>query len=104
MSEKKSSRREMLERTVVLTVAAGLPLGLLACGGGELRCNDESSLSTADRDARRASGYTERASDATRACTGCNFYTATPNACGSCVVVRGPIHPAGSCNLFVARA
>ncbi len=106
MSEKGLSRRELIKRGVVLSVVASAPAALFTgCGSGELRCNDESALSTAERDARHGAGYAERAADRARACSGCNFYQAAgANACGSCTVVRGPIHPEGSCNLFVARA
>lgn len=101
------SRREMIRRTVALTVLAATPAALLsACGGPEeLSCRDESALSNADRDGRRNAIYIDRATDASRACSGCNFYqAAAANTCGGCTVVRGPINPAGSCNLFVARA
>lgn len=102
----KIGRREMVRRTVLLTVVASAPAAWLsACGGGELACDDESALSAAERDARRNAGYAEHAADPARACAGCTFFQAGgANACGACTVVRGPIHPAGSCNLFAPRA
>jgi hypothetical protein len=105
MSETKSTRRTLLTRAVFFGAAASAPMTLLsACGGGELSCNDGSELSTAERDARRNAAYAERATDPARACSGCMFFQAAgAEACGSCSVVRGPIHPRGSCNLFAPR-
>lgn len=106
MSENRIGRRAMMKRTVHLAVIAGAAPALLsACGGGELTCTDESSLSEADRTARRGAQYVDRSTDPSRACERCNFYqAAAPGQCGGCTVVRGPIHPQGTCQLFAARA
>ncbi len=100
-----ATRRQLLRGVITLPVLAVIPSALGACGGGGPRCTDESSLSTADRDARRGARYEDRATDATRACSGCSFFTsAGAEACGSCSVVRGPINPGGTCTLFAARS
>jgi hypothetical protein len=100
----RATRRQLLRSVIALPVIAALPTALSACGGGVPRCTDESSLSSADRDARRGARYEERASDPARACSGCTFFTsAGAEACGSCSVVRGPINPGGTCTLFAAR-
>lgn len=105
MSENRIGRREMLKRTVHLTVLAGAAPALLsACGGGELTCTDESALSAADRTARHGAQYADRAPDASRACAQCSFFQAgAAEQCGTCAVVRGPIHPQGTCQLWAAR-
>lgn len=105
MRDERLTRRELVRRTVFLSVVASVPAGLLsACGGGELECTDESALSSSERDARRAARYEDRSRDADRTCSQCSLYqAASAETCGSCTVVRGPINPHGSCSLFVAR-
>lgn len=105
MSER-MGRRGMLRRTVHLTVlASAAPMLLSACGGGELECSDVSSLSAGDRTARAGAQYVDRATDASRRCDGCSFYQAgAAGQCGACTVVRGPINPSGSCQLWAARS
>lgn len=105
MGENRIGRREMLKRTVHLSVLAGAAPALLsACGGGELTCDDDSALSAADRTARQGAHYVDRAPDPSRACERCNFYQAgAANQCATCTVVRGPIHPQGTCQLWAAR-
>lgn len=97
------SRRDALR----LTVLGSVGLGLAACSGGGasgLDCSDVSALPASDASFRSGQGYMERSTRSGRNCEGCNFYTAAgANACGSCTVLRGPINPAGYCNLWVAR-
>lgn len=107
MSENRIGRRAMVKRTLHLAVLAGAaPTVLAACGGGgELACTDDSQLSEADRTARRGSQYADRTTDPSRACERCTFYqAAAANQCGTCTVVRGPINPQGTCQLFAPRA
>jgi hypothetical protein len=94
------SRRDALKLIV-------LGSALAACGGAgerELTCDDTHDLSSTDADFRRAQAYAERSTRPDRSCSGCSFFSAgASGACGSCSVVRGPINPAGYCNLWSAR-
>jgi len=48
--------------------------------------------------------YVDEAPAAAGRCADCRFWLGTsPDACGSCHLVRGPIHPAGTCNIFRAK-
>lgn len=106
MSETKMGRRDAARRALfVLGAAALAPSALSACGGGELTCTDTSALSSADMQTRSTQMYSDHSRDPAKKCNQCRFFTAgqAANTCGSCQVLRGPIHPDGSCNLFSAR-
>lgn len=98
--------REMLTRTMHLTVlASAAPALLAACGGGELTCTDASGLAEPDRQARLATQYVDRAPDLARSCGRCSFFQAGhASQCATCTIVRGPIHPEGTCQLWAAQA
>ena len=103
-NEPRIARRAMVKRVLSLTVLAAVaPATLAACGGGELACDDVSGLSPADRSARDAAQYRDRSADPSRRCAQCTFFQAAGDQCGSCTVVRGPIHPEGTCQLFAPR-
>lgn len=106
MQKDRMGRREMLTRTVQLTVlGSAAPALLAACGGGELTCTDASGLPEPDRQARLAAQYVDRAPDPTRSCERCSFFQAGPaSQCATCTIVRGPIHPEGTCQLWAAAS
>jgi len=102
----KITRREMLGRSLLLGAVAtvGTNLFLSGCGSSELNCSSTAGLSPEDTATRTNNNYVDRAGDASKKCSGCNFYqAAAPNTCGGCTVVKGPINPAGGCNLWVAK-
>ncbi len=96
------SRRRALR--VLVVSGSALAIG---CGAAEppaLRCDDVTGLSPSDADFRRGQGYVERSTRPGRTCDSCNFYQAgAASACGECTLIRGPINPAGYCNLWVQR-
>lgn len=106
MSER-ISRRVFLARGVAFGAVAGAVL-TVGCGGGEeaLSCTDVSGLSAAEQAARSGLGYVDASPHgAQKNCLNCNFYQAgAANACGSCTLVKGPIHPNGYCNSWAAKA
>jgi hypothetical protein len=109
MSEEKIGRRDAAKRMLmVLGAAAVAPAALAACGGeeaGGLTCTDTTGLSPAEITTRQTQQYTDVSPHADKDCANCNFYTAgQPNQCGTCQVIRGPIHPDGYCNLWAAKA
>lgn len=110
-------RREFFRRAGAAALAGvGLALGLAACGGGEKEkpapprsaaapppgadpCRDLSGLTPDERATRTTFQYKAVADDPAKVCTNCNFWHA-PQAgspCGTCTLVKGPIHPAGGC-------
>lgn len=105
------SRRRFLQRTLSIG-AAGLVGGVLAaCGkkeGGDPSdpCGDDSEMSAAEKGVRKSSVYKTKSPHAAKKCDNCTHWIA-PEAkapCGGCKVVKGPIAPAGYCNLWVKKA
>jgi hypothetical protein len=89
---------------------AGLALGLAACSKAPRPdapvCTDLEGLAPADRELRLATvAYTDRSPTPARRCDRCQLYrpAASPEACGGCTLVRGPISPAGTCKSFAAN-
>ena len=107
----KIGRREAARRALtVLGAAAIAPSALMACGGeegeGGLTCTDTSGLTPAQVSVRTTQAYVDSTPNEGQDCAGCRFYQAanSADACGTCQVVQGPIHPNGYCNLFAANA
>lgn len=85
--------------------ASGLAMLGVGCGGEEaLTCNDTSGLSAAEQSTRSGAEYVDTSPHGvSKQCLNCNFkQNLTANACGTCTVVPGPIHPNGYCTLWVA--
>lgn len=108
MSDGKMGRREAAKRALmVLGAAAVAPSVLAACGeegGGGLTCTDTSSLTPQELTTRQSQAYTDSSPHADKHCNNCRFFTAgQANQCGTCTVIRGPIHPDGHCSLWAAQ-
>jgi len=95
----KCSRRDLL-RSVSAVLLAG-------CAGGDRRARVTCPAATLDEygtQTRASVHYVDTAPAGAGHCLDCKFWLgAQPNACGRCHLVRGPIHPAGSCNIFRAK-
>ena len=102
MHESKLSRRGVLK--VSLTVLAVLPVVSLVGCGGEPAAVTCGGASAEQQTARTALQYVVPGPDATRHCVGCQLFTGTAAACGTCQVLQGEISPQGSCASFVQRA
>src|SRR4051812_25149271 len=102
MPGSKLSRRGVLQ---VLGAFPALSLGWGACGGsGEPdSCNDLSGLGEPEKMSRSALQYVDRSLQADKHCRDCNLFRPPPEVsqCGSCQVVKGPIHPNGYCTAWV---
>jgi hypothetical protein len=80
-------------------------LVVLGCRKPEYTCDDTTGLAETDVATRQRVGYVDRSPDPARACDACEQWQAGPRgACGTCQLVRGPIHPLGTCHLFSPRA
>lgn len=111
MSDAKIGRRDAAKRALtVLGAAVIAPSALIGCGGeeeggGALTCTDTSGLEAAQIATREAQSYTDSSTNADQNCANCNFYQAgQADACGTCQVIQGPIHPDGYCGLWAATA
>lgn len=92
-------------------------LGALAALGGAAcskasaaaSCTDTAGLGADDAQARVAMEYVDRAASPAKACSSCQQWLPTgpagaPAGCGGCRVLKGPIHPSGTCKLFALRS
>jgi dienelactone hydrolase len=98
------SRRSLLGHCVgALAVVAGVP----ACrkANASFTCADTRALSADELQARVALAYVDAAADPWRPCVQCAQYVQAPSdgSCGTCKLLKGPIHPNGSCKAFAAR-
>lgn len=105
----KINRRQFLERAALLGAGLGAGALMIGCqsggGGGGLTCTDTSGLAEADIQLRNTSAYTDSSPEAGKHCSNCSLYTAgAEGECGSCTVLKGPVHPDGYCNLWAAQA
>lgn len=94
----------LTRRGLVLWVAASG----VACSkaiAAPVRC-DDAALSDDDRALRATMGYAERAPDPARGCEHCVQWTppSGSDGCGGCKLLKGRIHPAGTCKAFSPRA
>ena len=94
------SRRVLVVRATQITLLAPF----VGCKRAPVVCT-EGSLGPEDLAARKATGYVDKAPDAARSCAGCRQYVAaaSSDACGTCRLLKGAIHPEGTCKLFAAR-
>lgn len=90
------TRRELL---------AMLPAALVACRRADAlpaTCADEGSLAQADVATRATLGYTDASPFEDKSCAGCHHFVLADQsgACGTCSLLKGPIHPRGYCKAF----
>ncbi len=105
MDDRRINRRDAAKRFFLASASLAAPAWVLACGKGELACNDTSGLKPDEVTARNSLGYKEKAADPAKACSKCSQYEAKGEGqCGGCKVMKGPIHPDGSCNAFAPKA
>ena len=93
--------------------------GLSACGGGgssqpersgesldpSLVCDDTRSLWPAELATRKTNEYVDRSPRPDQFCLVCQNFRSSPDPrrCGTCVTVKGPIHPGGWCKSWTAK-
>lgn len=68
-------------------------------------CNDLSQVGPDARATRTAFKYQPYAKDPTKLCVTCNFWIQDPRGglCGTCTIVKGPIHPKASCTSWAEK-
>ena len=104
----KLNRREFLERAAVLGAGIGLGAFVIGCNSGgsaSFTCTDTTGLSEDEIAMRTTQAYVDTSTDAAKNCANCIHYSAAAEgACGTCAVLKGGVHPAGNCNLWMAQA
>ena len=104
-----TGRREfprVSRRTFVATLSSLSAIGVVACSKAKASafvCTDVSALSDEDRAARLRLAYADKAPNPEKDCSHCVQFLEAPEGCGACKLVRGPIHPNGTCKSFAAK-
>jgi len=87
----------------------GLPaLFVIGCKSADAlpaTCNDATGLTPEEAGARATMGYVDASPHDGKSCAACTQYLAAnaSGACGTCKLLKGPIHPRGWCKAFAAR-
>lgn len=107
MDEKLISRRDLLQKSAAVAGALAVFGGAAACSKqpAALVCTDTTGLAPADVTVRTTLGYTDVSMEPGKMCSNCQQFVpnATPNTCGSCKILKGPINPKGHCKSWVAK-
>ncbi len=92
-------------RRLLMFGAGAATLLAAACKKGEpSSCNDTSGLSADELNVRTTLAYVDRSTLANQMCELCQQYVpGSPGECGSCKVLKGPVHPKGYCKAFAAK-
>lgn len=94
------NRREILKLFAVLVATP-------ACTkkSATFTCTDTSGLSFEETNVRNTLSYADRSPDPQRTCVRCTQWVAPKEdgKCGGCKIMKGPIHPDGTCKSFAPR-
>ena len=86
----------MMQRRSLLLLALAS-----ACKRASFTCSDTSGLSADEIRTRATVGYTDLSSDPSRTCGHCQqFIESKSGGCGTCKLLKGPVHPDGTCKTF----
>ncbi len=71
----------------------------------QFRCMNVEGLTDSEIASRTTFQYTDMSTEAGKNCANCTLYRApeTGAGCGTCITVKGPIHPKGYCTIWAAR-
>ncbi|SHK95940.1 high-potential iron-sulfur protein [Rhodothermus profundi] len=129
MDDKRVTRRDFLLRVGALGLAGlGASSLLSACGGGQQQqqtapqpeaasvdtaaaasadfsCTDVSGLTAEEIQMRESLQYTDHSPYPDKTCSNCQLFipAESPNQCGACQLIKGPIHPDGYCTSWVQK-
>jgi hypothetical protein len=100
-SDPACSRRRLL-------VIAPAALAALAVGCAKKEpesCDSTMGLTQEEIKTRKSLGYADRSKDPAKHCIECEQYLPPPekDECGTCKVMKGPVHTQGSCNVFTPK-
>jgi hypothetical protein len=102
---KKAALPVLSRRAFVATLSTFSGVAALGCKkkAPEFACTDVSALTEIDRTARAALAYVDHAPQPDKECLRCVQYVEAEQGCGGCKIMRGPIHPLGTCKSFAAK-
>jgi hypothetical protein len=95
-------------RLLVLSGGALLAAGCSRSKAAPAACDDAPSLASLkddERATRATMAYADHAPAPERTCEHCNQWVAASerSSCGTCKLLKGPIHPDGTCKAFTAK-
>ncbi len=95
------SRRLLLRRALQLALGVASAPHLLQAAAAAESCVDPASESL-----RTSLHYASVSTVPKQSCSGCGFFTgdSTRPACGSCVMMSGPVDATGRCDSWSARS
>lgn len=101
------SRREVLRQTAAFGVMGAFG-ATAACGKEKhatISCNDTTGLTAGEVQLRTVLAYADISPEAGKACARCIQFLPgpTPDACGGCKILKGPVNPKGSCRSFIVK-
>ena len=102
---KKAALPVLSRRAFVATLSTFSGVAALGCKKKtpEFACTDVTGIAEADRAVRTALVYADRSPSPDKECVRCVQYLEADEGCGSCKIMRGPIHPRGTCKSFAAK-
>ena len=98
------SRRALLQSVAASLLSLGGLGSLGGCGKREFACTGVVGISLDDVKTRQTLAYVDRSTDPEKTCEKCQqFVPVSSDACGTCKVMKGPIHPSGTCKSFSGK-
>ena len=81
-------------------------LPLAACKGSmRFTCTDTKGLTQAEIDVRSNLGYVDVSQSKEKHCEDCvQWIPPKDEGCGGCKIMKGPVHPRGTCRVFAAKS
>jgi hypothetical protein len=93
-------------RRLLLAAPATFAALALSCAKKEPdACTSTLGLTQEEIKTRTSLGYRDREGDANKTCVKCTQYVEPKSIedCGTCKVLKGPVHPRGGCNVFTPK-
>jgi hypothetical protein len=96
------SRRRLLLSFGGAIVAMGCKRGVAP----PVTCDETKGLTPEEHGARNALRYADRSPDPKKTCEACTQWIpeTQEGVCGGCKLLKGPIHPGGTCRAFAPKA
>lgn len=92
-----------MHRRLLLQTSALAATGALVGCKKEVECPPP-RITAEEQAQRTALKYVDHTSDENKECGKCQQFIPDPDdGCGSCKLLKGPIHPAGTCIAFAAK-
>jgi hypothetical protein len=97
-----------MDRRSLLVLIPGVLGASLSAGCKEkeaFACTDASGLPPNDANLRVTFHYLDRGPDPEKVCSKCVQFleAAESGSCGTCKILKGPVHPEGTCDVFARR-